>query len=66
LLPRYEAEGKSYLTIAVGCTGGKHRSVFTVEQLARWLRERDVPVTVRHRDVDPQAMPPGWDMRKSP
>ncbi|EKV31923.1 ATP-binding protein ManX [Caenispirillum salinarum AK4] len=66
LLPRYEAEGKSYLTIAVGCTGGKHRSVFTVERLARWLRDRDVPVTVRHRDVDPQALPPGRDMRESP
>lgn len=66
LLPRYEAEGKSYLTIAIGCTGGKHRSVHTADRLAAWLRERGVPVTVRHRDVDPQALPAGWDKRDSP
>lgn len=36
-IPRYQAEGKSYLTIAVGCTGGKHRSVFTAESLGNWL-----------------------------
>ena len=38
LLPRFDAEGKSYLTIAVGCTGGRHRSVFVAEELAAWLR----------------------------
>ncbi|MGQ0665353.1 MAG: RNase adapter RapZ [Pseudomonadota bacterium] len=37
LLPRFEREGKSYLTIAVGCTGGRHRSVFVAERLAAWL-----------------------------
>ena len=37
LLPRYRSEGKSYLTIAFGCTGGKHRSVFLAELMARWL-----------------------------
>lgn len=51
LLPRYEREGKSYLTIAVGCTGGKHRSVVTAERLAAWLKSLGTPVTLRHRDV---------------
>jgi RNase adapter protein RapZ len=52
LLPRYATEGKSYLTIAVGCTGGRHRSVALAEELGRWLEGRgDVEVTVRHRDV---------------
>ncbi len=50
LLPRYEAEGKSYLTIAVGCTGGKHRSVAIAEKLAAWLQDRGRPVTLGHRD----------------
>ncbi len=40
LLPRYAEEGKSYLTIAVGCTGGKHRSVFTAESLYAWLSDK--------------------------
>jgi UPF0042 nucleotide-binding protein len=53
LVPRYEAEGKSYLTIGVGCTGGRHRSVAVAEAIARWLEERgDVDVTIRHRDID--------------
>ena len=39
-LPRYEREGKAYLTIAVGCTGGRHRSVAVAEQLGDWLRDR--------------------------
>jgi UPF0042 nucleotide-binding protein len=52
LLPRYLAEGKSYLTIAVGCTGGQHRSVFVAERLAAWLVERHFKVGVVHRDVD--------------
>lgn len=51
LLPRYEREGKSYLTIAVGCTGGKHRSVVTAERLAAWLKSLGTPVTLRHRDL---------------
>ena len=52
LIPRYGAEGKSYLTIGVGCTGGHHRSVAIAESLAAWLRGRgDVDVTVRHRDA---------------
>jgi UPF0042 nucleotide-binding protein len=52
LLPRYEAEGKSYLTIGVGCTGGRHRSVVIAEELGRWLAEHEVEVSVRHRDAD--------------
>jgi UPF0042 nucleotide-binding protein len=52
LLPRYEAEGKAYLTVAVGCTGGRHRSVAVVERLGEWIRSRDLPVTVNHRDID--------------
>ena len=51
LVPRYEAEGKSYLTIGVGCTGGKHRSVAIAEELAKRLAERDIEVSVRHRDI---------------
>ncbi len=50
LLPRYIQEGKSYLTIAVGCTGGRHRSVMVAEALARGLRQREVSVMLRHRD----------------
>ena len=55
LLPRYEREGKSYLTIAVGCTGGKHRSVVTAERLAAWLKSLGTPVTLRHRDLPATA-----------
>src|SRR5215207_8418961 len=52
LLPQYVAEGKSHLTIAIGCTGGRHRSVAITEHLARRWRERDdVFVEVAHRDV---------------
>lgn len=52
LLPRYEQEGKSYLTIGVGCTGGRHRSVAIAEALGGWFEARDVDVSVRHRDAD--------------
>ncbi|MEX0989738.1 MAG: RNase adapter RapZ [Actinomycetota bacterium] len=52
VLPGYLTEGKSYLTIAVGCTGGRHRSVVVVEELARSFRERGLPTAVDHRDVD--------------
>ena len=51
LIPRYAAEGKSYLTIAVGCTGGRHRSVFVAGRLAAWLEEQGQAVQVRHRDL---------------
>lgn len=51
-LPLYVQEGKAYLTIAVGCTGGRHRSVVLAEELARLLRGVGHEVAVRHRDVD--------------
>jgi len=51
LLPRFDAEGKSHLTIAIGCTGGKHRSVALAEELADWLRIAGRSVTLSHRDV---------------
>jgi UPF0042 nucleotide-binding protein len=50
-LPRYRREGKSYLTIALGCTGGRHRSVALVEELRRRLEGLGYHVSVRHRDV---------------
>lgn len=55
LVPHYRREGKSYLTIAVGCTGGRHRSVFTAETIAGDLRQRGHAVTVRHRDLTEPA-----------
>jgi UPF0042 nucleotide-binding protein len=52
-IPAYIAEGKTRLTIAIGCTGGYHRSIVVAEELAAWLRERDVgPVAVFHRELD--------------
>ncbi len=52
LLPSYVREGKSYLTIAIGCTGGRHRSVFVAEELARYLKSSKREIHVRHRDVN--------------
>jgi UPF0042 nucleotide-binding protein len=52
LLPRYAQEGKRYLTIAVGCTGGRHRSVVVAEALGKHLREAGQRVDIRHRDRD--------------
>lgn len=51
LLPRYRAEGKSYLTLALGCTGGRHRSVALSERIANDLAQMGVRARVRHRDV---------------
>ncbi|MFZ5815718.1 MAG: RNase adapter RapZ [Bacillota bacterium] len=51
LLPQYVAEGKSQLTIAIGCTGGQHRSVCLAHKLAEWIRERGFSVSVEHRDI---------------
>jgi UPF0042 nucleotide-binding protein len=50
-LPGYIKEGKSYLTIAVGCTGGQHRSVFAAERLARFLKSKKYKVKLNHRDI---------------
>jgi len=52
LVPAYQREGKAYLTVAVGCTGGRHRSVVVAEELARRLGWLGFPSTVAHRDVD--------------
>jgi RNase adapter protein RapZ len=52
LLPRYQREGKAYLTIAIGCTGGRHRSVALVEELRRFLTELGFTPTVVHRDLE--------------
>jgi len=52
LLPRYRAEGKSYLTIAIGCTGGKHRSVAIAGELARRLEVAGQSVRLWHRDIE--------------
>lgn len=51
LLPRYVGEGKKYLTIAVGCTGGRHRSVFVAEKLAAHLRQQGWRVDLAHREL---------------
>ncbi len=51
LLPHYKREGKSYLTVAIGCTGGRHRSVYVAEQMAAWLRQEGEHVHVRHREL---------------
>jgi UPF0042 nucleotide-binding protein len=51
LLPRYGAEGKSYVTMAFGCTGGRHRSVHVAERVAARLREAGFSPTVEHRDL---------------
>ncbi len=50
LLPYYVREGKNYLTVGVGCTGGRHRSVFIVEELAKLLKGKKLAIHVRHRD----------------
>lgn len=52
LIPAYEAEGKAYLTVAFGCTGGRHRSVAIAAEMARRLAEHDRTVGVVHRDAD--------------
>ena len=52
LVPRFMAEGKSYLSIGIGCTGGHHRSVAIAEELGRWFRNEGVEVTVIHRDIE--------------
>lgn len=56
LIPRYAAEGKTYFTLGIGCTGGRHRSVAIIEDLARHLREQglegpEIDLFVRHRDL---------------
>jgi len=52
LIPGYLTEGKRYLTVAIGCTGGRHRSVVVGEEVTEMLRRRGLPVTIEHRDID--------------
>jgi UPF0042 nucleotide-binding protein len=62
VLPRYEREGKSYLTVAVGCTGGRHRSVALVELLARTLGPKTgLRLDIVHRDIDRDLATSGAD-----
>jgi UPF0042 nucleotide-binding protein len=51
LLPGYRKEGKSYLTISIGCTGGKHRSVVIAEEMRNFFRDNRVNLKVTHRDI---------------
>ncbi|HEX9890912.1 MAG TPA: RNase adapter RapZ [Actinomycetota bacterium] len=51
-VPGYVSEGKSYLTIAIGCTGGRHRSVVVADELESWFRKRGMRVGVKHRDLE--------------
>ncbi|MEM6857693.1 MAG: RNase adapter RapZ [Pseudomonadota bacterium] len=55
LIPRYASQGKSYVQIAFGCTGGRHRSVFTAERMAQDLRGAGFSPTVRHRNLGSRA-----------
>jgi len=55
LLPRYAEQGKTYVNIAFGCTGGRHRSVFVAERIAGALREGGFSPTVRHRNLGSRA-----------
>ena len=57
LLPAYEAEGKAYLSIGFGCTGGQHRSVCMAETLAQSLAEDGWQVSIRHRELERRGLP---------
>jgi UPF0042 nucleotide-binding protein len=52
LLPGYCREGKSYLSVSIGCTGGRHRSVAIAEELYHYFRQRSVNIKITHRDID--------------
>lgn len=52
LLPRYREEGKNYLTVAIGCTGGQHRSVYVAQKLADYLLNNEYSVSCKHREIE--------------
>lgn len=52
LLPAYRREGKSYLSVSIGCTGGRHRSVAIAQELYRYFKQKDVNIKITHRDIE--------------
>jgi UPF0042 nucleotide-binding protein len=50
-LPQFAADKRSYMTVAIGCTGGQHRSVFFVERLSQYFSEKGLSVLTRHREL---------------
>ena len=56
LIPYYLKEGKTYLSIALGCTGGRHRSVVLINSLAKYLREKDYKIFIKHRDMNKEEI----------
>ncbi len=56
-LPTFECDQRSYLTVAIGCTGGQHRSVFIVERLAQYFRSRHQQILIRHRELSSTQKP---------
>lgn len=66
VLPRYAAEGKSYVTVAFGCTGGRHRSVCSAQDMARRLHAAGFSPTVSHRNLESQTLDAYEDRRREP
>jgi UPF0042 nucleotide-binding protein len=56
-LSSFEQGNRSYLTVAIGCTGGQHRSVYFVEQLSRYFQDSEYKVIIRHRELDRKTTP---------
>lgn len=56
LLPRYQSEGKSYLTVAFGCTGGKHRSVTLAEDISAYLKGKNITLVTHHREIKQESV----------
>jgi RNase adapter protein RapZ len=52
LLPGYRREGKSYLSVSIGCTGGRHRSVAIAEELYQYFKQKNINIKITHRDID--------------
>ncbi|MED5228234.1 MAG: RNase adapter RapZ, partial [Pseudomonadota bacterium] len=55
-LPHYDKESRSYLTVALGCTGGQHRSVYVAQRLVEYFQYRDAPVQITHRDLNVNSL----------